>query len=174
MKTYGSKSRIYMTIDGYEKLRGGSSGGMGTGELPYDPAGLAITSYEIVYPDPITNFAYNQVKKQFGLEDSQSLTGDEEETDIEVINFSTRFRYTKLWKVLREYGSRTSKTNGIIYPFWENECRRIEDFAIIWQLAATIFAAAAAVTLFPDIKHLYVFIVSSVQNFIASKRSHYP
>lgn len=176
-KTYGNKSRMYMTYAAYSKLRGEENLPNGGDDL--EPGGglhenvtSAITAYEIVYPDPITNFAYNQVKKEFGIEENNS--DDEEETvGVEVVNFSTRFKYLKMWNIIKEYGTRSSKTNGIIYPFWENECRRIEDFAVIWQLAATIFAAAAAVTLFPDIKRLYVTVVSGVQKLIHSRSGKY-
>lgn len=159
-KTYGKKSRIYMSASAYLRISGE--------ETPE-----AITTYEMVYPDPITNFAYNQLKKDVGIGDESGSEEEKDESGVEVVNFSTRYKYMNLWKVIKDYGSRSSKTNGIIYPFWENEARRIEDFAALAQLIATVFAIAGAVTLFPDIKRLYKKVYNWVSALIGKYRQKF-
>ncbi len=140
-KTYGTRNRIYMSYKAYSEL--------------YDTA--KITCYEVIYPDMITNYAYNKVREVIGLSDkSESVTENaaEEENSVKVINMSTRFDTGSIWKVLCSYGERSAHTDGIIYPFWENECRRIEDLLVLVMLWCILWIVVVAVIVIP-----YVIVV---------------
>ena len=117
-KTYGARNRIYMSYEAFNEI---------------NPE-AAITCYEIIYPDMINNFAYNTLRSTLGLADESSgISNDSisENNSVDVVNMNTRFRISKIWKVACSYGERSAHTDGIIYPFWENECRRIEDMLVI-------------------------------------------
>lgn len=117
-KTYGARNRIYMSYEAFSGL---------------SPE-AAITCYEIIYPDMITNYAYNTLRSTLGLNDESSGINDGSASgndSIDVVNMNTRFRISKIWNVACSYGERSAHTDGIIYPFWENECRRIEDMLVI-------------------------------------------
>ncbi|MBE5937554.1 MAG: ABC transporter permease [Lachnospiraceae bacterium] len=145
VKTYGNRSRIYMLFDAYKKIN----------------ETAAITCYEIVYPDMITNYAYNKLNETLGVMNDNPVLEEEESTadnpNIHVINMSTRFKVSSLWKVITSYGERSSQTDGIIYPNWENEYRRTEDFA-------------AVILLTEFIAWTVVFILSVIGGFTCYKR----
>lgn len=141
-KTYGTRSRIYMSYKAYCRMNQNAK----------------ITCYEIVFPDMITNYAYNEMKKVLGVttsEESAPVSSIKDETGIEVVNMTTRFRYSKLWQVMMLYGERSSSFKGIVYPNWENECRRLEDFGVLIMLWNIIFAVIAVLEIIPDAVKLY-------------------
>lgn len=153
-KTYGIRSRIYMSYSAYSKLVNSNAN---------------ITCYEIVFPDMITNFAYNEMKKVLGVttdEDSVDESSINDEKGIQVVNVTTRFRYRKLWNVMMSYGERSSEINGIVYPYWENECRRIEDFGVLILIWNMIFLVIAIIEIIPDSIKAAKFIISIIKNGI--------
>ena len=81
-----------------------------------------IDSYEIVMPNPVKNFAYNNVKEKFGMD----------ETRMWVVENSARFSLKGLLTVISEFGIRSMNSRAIRYPYWENIARGWEDiFAVI-------------------------------------------
>ena len=148
-KTYGERNRIFISAKAYKKM----------------DAEAKYTCYEVVYPDMITNFAYSKVRKVLGLPDeSSSVEGDSAESDsaIDVVNMTTRFRNGHIWEVLCQYGERSSHTDGIIYPFWENECRRIEDFLVLVLIWTLIWVIVMLVCLWHWIRCLYTYMRSLI------------
>lgn len=118
-KTYGTRTRIYMSYKGYNRINPESK----------------ITCYEVVYPDLVTNFAMKTLKKAIGLGDASSGENDpnqKEDKNIDVVNYCTRFGIPNIWSTLLSYGERSSHTDGIVYPYWENEYRMIEDYLVLW------------------------------------------
>ena len=153
-KTYGIRSRIFMHYDEYS--------GAGDNEKP-------IACYETVYPEIVSGKAVKVLKSLFGIDENmEHVEGAVEDVpSIEVIDMNRRFGFTSLWKVIRQYGERSSKTNRIMYPFWENECRMTEDFAAIAVAIIILFAAIAAITLLPSIVQLYKFSVKGAEKLIS-------
>lgn len=76
-----------------------------------------INHYEIVMPNPVKQFAYKYVKEQLGT--------DERET--EVVENSTRFGLLGCLKRIGAFGTRSMNGRAIIYPYWENFARGMED-----------------------------------------------
>lgn len=109
----------------------------------------AITGYEIVMPDPITSYAKGVVADTFPIG-----AGD-------VVENSRRYSLTHLWEVLRGFGERSMRSNGVIYPYWENAARLTEDYAALLLLLSALFAvcpvAFILVLSIRDIRRAYRF-----------------
>jgi len=73
-----------------------------------------IDCYEIAMPDPISNFAKTFVQDSF-----KSANG------VAVEN-STRYSFTSISGIFKNFGSRSMATTGVIYPYWENAARVTE------------------------------------------------
>lgn len=152
-KTYGSRNRIYMSYDAFSKINKDAK----------------ITCYEIIYPDMITNFAYKTLRKTLGLSDDGTdvtESGVTDDNNIDVVNMNTRFRISNIWSVLCSYGERSSHTDGIIYPFWENECRRIEDMLVLELILRIVCIVCIIVCVIPYLVMCFRFCRSKVKNII--------
>lgn len=108
-----------------------------------------ITGYEIVMPNPITGYAKGVVSENFPVGD-----GD-------VVENSSRYGLPHLWEVIKNFGQRSMRTNGVIYPYWENAGRLTEDYAALLLLLAVLLALypllTALVLLIRDIRRAYRF-----------------
>lgn len=80
---------------------------------------VTIDCYEIVLPDPITGYAYGVVTDSF-----QVGEGD-------IVENSSRYTLSHLLDVIGSVGERSMRTNGVIYPYWENALRLTEDYAAL-------------------------------------------
>lgn len=97
----------------------------------------SFSCYEIVLPDPVSGFAYKVVNEG-------SIKGSGE-----VLQNTGRYGIGKLWKMIWSFGERSMQQNGIIYPYWENAARLVEDrLALLFVLTIllALFPAACAVT----------------------------
>lgn len=94
-----------------------------------------ITDYEVILPDLTKNYAYKIVKK--GI----NLSAD----NRDIVKTDDRYSVTSLVKVLKNYGKRSMKTNGVIYPYWENVARGREDMCVYALLAEIIIAVICIV-----------------------------
>ncbi len=94
---------------------------------------LTIDCYEIVLPDPITGYAYGVVQDSFSVGDG------------EIVENSGRYDMKNLLGVIGSFGDRSMRTNGVIYPYWENALRLVEDYAVLLLILAVVFAVCPAV-----------------------------
>ena len=85
-------------------------------------------TYEIVLPNPIQNFA---------LSTMQNIVGASSE-NIVVVENSTRFEFLRLIGVIRDFGIRSMSLNGVVYPYWENVARGLEDTLALCLLLKSI------------------------------------
>ncbi len=90
--------------------------------------GPALTCYEIVLPDPISGYARGVVEDSFPLG-----TGD-------MVENSSRYSLVHLLEVIGSFGERSMRTNGVIYPDWENALRLTEDYAALLLVLTALFA----------------------------------
>lgn len=108
----------------------------------------SITCYEIVMPNPIRNFAKGI------LEDFPADGGD-------LVENSSRYSLPHLWEVIRAFGQRSMRTNGVIYPYWENAVRLTEDYGALLLVLAVLLALypvlTALVLVIRDIRRAYRF-----------------
>lgn len=115
-EAYGSDIGLYMAYDVFNEI---------TNE--------GINCYELVFPNPVTNFAMNLVKDNF--------TGG---TGTVYVDEGARYGISSLWSVVKDFGKRSMRTDGIIFPYWENAARLTEDYA---ALAAVLCCAFLLVPL---------------------------
>lgn len=80
-----------------------------------------ISQYEVVLPNPVKNFAYINMLSIINMEDSM----------IEWVDNSNRFSLFSLLKIVANWKSRSMSHKGIIYPYWENMARGLEDVLAI-------------------------------------------
>lgn len=95
---------------------------------------LSISCYEIVLPDPITNYAMGLVKDNFSIGNG------------EIVENSRRYSFENLWTVAKNFGNRSMRANGVIYPYWENALRLTEDYASLLLILGLICLVLPAVT----------------------------
>lgn len=88
-----------------------------------------INHYEIVMPDPVTNFAYNYVKEQLGSS----------EKETEVLENTSRYSFLSRLKLIPQFGTRSMNGKAIIYPYWENVARGYEDILTVVTLFEMLF-----------------------------------
>ena len=94
-----------------------------------------ITCYEIVMPDPISGFARGVLTENFDVG-----TGD-------IVENSSRYSLENLFSVIGDFGKRSMRNNGVIYPYWENAVRLTEDYLALLLLLMLLFGLCPAVTL---------------------------
>ena len=104
---------------------------MTAGEITDEEAdeGAIISNYEIVMPNPVTGFALN------------ALTEAIPETEIHVVENSTRFSLSNLFSVIGSFGERSMRPGAISFPYWENAARFAEDWLALLLLLSLIFIA---------------------------------
>lgn len=94
-----------------------------------------INHYEIVMPNPVTDFAYQFV--------SENLGGSAKET--EVIENTSRYSFLSRMKLIPQFGTRSMNGKAIIYPYWENVARGYEDILALITLFELLFLAYALI-----------------------------
>lgn len=107
-KAYAGDGGVYLSYSALQRLVESAS----------------IDCYEIVMPNPIRNFAKGIVGDSF--------------SDGEVVENTGRFSLERLGELLRSFAGRSMRTNGVIYPYWENAARLTEDYAAIFLFAALL------------------------------------
>lgn len=110
---YGGGMGLFMSYDAYLGLNENAK----------------INCYEFVMAQPVEGFAYNFAAEKF--KDSKWL----------VLENTGRFQLEELLDIIPQFGKRSMQTMGLIYPYWENAARYIED----WCALLLFVAIAAAV-----------------------------
>ncbi len=117
----GKLPRIYISYDGashLSSLTDNSKTLISPDTLPTVNTGLRnITCYETILPNPVENFAYNTVKKQFS---------ENYKDKCSIVKNSTRFEPSVRSKAFRKIADYAVIKNNINYPYWENASRIVE------------------------------------------------
>ena len=66
---------------------------------------------------------------------------------MEIVENSTRYRLSSLFKLLMQFGTRSMNGKAIIYPYWENIARGNEDILGLLLIFALLFFLYPAVLL---------------------------
>lgn len=74
-------------------------------------------TYEVVVPNPVKGFALSTL---------QTVVGSEKE-DVVLVENSARFEFLSLIQVLQSFGVRSMSFKGVVFPYWENIARGLED-----------------------------------------------
>lgn len=114
----------------------------------------SITGYEAVIPNPITGYAKGLMEETFPIGN-----GD-------VVENSSRYSLSHLLEVGKDFGSRSMRTNGVIYPYWENAVRLTEDYAAGLLLLAVLLAVCpflfVLVLTIRDVRRAYRFAKAKI------------
>lgn len=118
-KAYTDGMGLYMSYDAYALL----------------DENAGITCYELVMPEPVDHFAVNFAREKFPIGRGQILQN------------TGRFAFGHLLSLLGQFGSRSMQTLGVIYPYWENAARSVEDWCSLLLLQGFLFALLPGVSL---------------------------
>ncbi|MBD5465554.1 MAG: ABC transporter permease [Lachnospiraceae bacterium] len=80
----------------------------------------ALTSYEILLPEPLEGFAEKTVEEVLSV-NRYDREASLREKEISIIEETNRFRFPALLKTGMQLNRRTMKTVPIVFPDWENE-----------------------------------------------------
>ena len=142
-RAYPGGGRIYMSYAAYAQLLGGET----------EPG---IRTYEIVLADPISGYAEKLVSDAFGSGATQGMDPGGEESPEEsapdglgavILQNTGRFSLERIFSVLGDFGVRSMNTQGVVYPYWENAARLIEDYMAVALLLMLLFGALPALFL---------------------------
>ncbi len=118
-----------------------------------------ITCYELVMPNPISDFAAGVVRESF-VEENGGL----------VLENTKRFRAGRILDLLLHYGRRLMATDGVAYPSWENAARLQEVRLGRILLAAVACALLPLVLAVVLLVKLYRKLYSKVKKAIDDRR----
>ncbi|MDE5908097.1 MAG: ABC transporter permease [Lachnospiraceae bacterium] len=88
-----------------------------------------ISVYEVTAPNPVKGFVYNCIKEKLGVE----------ETDMVMVENSSRYLKEALIPVILDYGTRSMQISAVRFPYWENIARGWEDVKALILLFQFIF-----------------------------------
>ncbi len=100
--SYPEDSGLYMAYDVFNELTGSE-----------------ISCYEIVLPNPVSGFGKNIMTENFTA------------TGVEIVEVSSRYKLGNIFNIISSFGKRSMRTDGIIYPSWENAARLTEDYCAL-------------------------------------------
>lgn len=140
-KAYTDGMGIFISYDAYGLLSASAaataaadtSANTGTAAVSGGEAG--IQCYEFVMADPVKNFALSLAKEKFPIGRG------------EIVDNTSRFKLSSLWALLKDFDTRSMQTRGIIYPYWENAARGVEDRAALLMLLGIVLLIVPAVAL---------------------------
>ena len=112
-KAYNDGPGIFMSYSALESL-GACSG---------------ISCYELVCADPISAFAESIV--------AEGLSND---GAYPVVENSSRYSLSSIFRVIGDFGERSMNNYGVVYPYWENAARLIEDYMVLFLVLLILFA----------------------------------
>ena len=100
----------------------------------------AATCYELVLAEPVLNFTRNFAAEKFPLGQG------------ELVENTGRFDFFRLLGLVKQFGQRSMQRLGVVYPYWENAARCVEDWgallALLTVCALTIPGITALVLLY--------------------------
>lgn len=141
---YGNSNRIYMPYD----------------QLKTQQDSLSITCYEVVLPNPISNYAYYTVRSAFGFSEEEEEQLDQEENplcfdNVEILENSNRFELMPMLTKLKQWRLRSMRASSIGYPYWENITRSVEDEEMILLIFRILVLICPVVCLVGLLWHLW-------------------
>ena len=98
----------------------------------------AAGCYELVLAEPVEQFVLNFVKEKFPIGQG------------EIVENSQRYSLGRRLELLGHFGERSMQKLGVIYPYWENAARCVEDWCALLTLLGfglLVFPAALCLVL---------------------------
>ena len=95
---------------------------------------LKINCYEYVLANPVKDFAINIAREKFPI--GRGV----------IVNNTDRYTVKNLTDILRQYGSRSTQSTGVLFPYWENAARITEDWAALCCLLGILLPIVPVIT----------------------------
>jgi len=91
------------------------------------PGGARIASYEIVMPNPVSNFALNIISDLF------------KQDGVHIVQNTDRFSVANQLSIISSFGERSIRDDTTAFPYWENAARFAEDRLALFLLLSILF-----------------------------------
>lgn len=124
---YSSGAGIYMSFDAYYKINQ-----------------KGAECYEILLPEPVDGFALTLMTENFTI------------TDSEMLQNTGRYSVSKIFEIIKDFGTRSMRGGRAVYPYWENAARYYEDWCAFMLFLACAFLVLPAVLLAVSIVKAYI------------------
>lgn len=111
-QAYTGGPGLYMSYDAYLRLHEDAK----------------ASCYELVIAEPVDGFGFALVKDKFPIGQG------------EIVVNSGRFSLGRLFGVLGQFGTRSMQTHGVLFPYWENAARSLEDWCALFLLLGLALA----------------------------------
>lgn len=103
-----------------------------------------LESIEYLIPNPVTGFGLDMIKQQCnGM-------------DVALVEHQNRFEFLSLWKIIRQFGTRSMGLSGITFPYWENMARGYEDILAGFLMVELVLLAYAGIVIIGFIWYLWL------------------
>lgn len=116
-RAYTSGMQMFMSYDAFTRLK--------------EDAGAVC--YELVMAEPVEGFVSGFVEEKFPIGQGEILVN------------SGRFSFGRVLSLVGDFGSRSMQTHGVIYPYWENAARCVEDWCALLLFLGLLFLAFPAI-----------------------------
>lgn len=127
-KAYSSGMGIYMSYEAYMRLYE---------QEDADPSAYftesGISCYELTMAEPVSGMTYALAQEKFPLKEGV------------LVNNAQRYSVSNVFKILRDFTSRSMQTQGVILPYWENAARSTEDRCALLLLLSVLTGIYPAV-----------------------------
>lgn len=128
-------------------------------------------TYEVLMPNPVDGFA----------KDILVTALNDTEGRLDVVENSARYLPEARKEILWDYAVRSMSSKGILYPYWENEARAMEDIAAALYAGQMVtFVVAAVLTIwyvwyrFKNRTWNFQMIWERFQDFLEKRRTRAP
>jgi len=118
-RAYTGGAGMFMSIESLRELSDGD---------------VRVICYMIVLPDPITGFALSTLTEAFPADDAH------------IVENSARYSLSNTFNTIASFGERSMRTDGIIFPYWENAARYTEDWLALLLVLSIVFILCPAVS----------------------------
>lgn len=118
-KAYTAGMGLYMSYDAYAQL----------------VEGAGINCYEVVMAEPVEGFAMSVAKESFPIGQG------------EILENTGRYSFGRMLGLVKQFGSRSMQTLGVVYPYWENAARCVEDWCALCCFFCLICAVLPVLSL---------------------------
>ena len=87
-----------------------------------------ISCYEFVLAEPVEGFAMNVAQEKFPIRGG------------EIVCNTTRYDLDRLLGFVLKFGSRSTQTTGVLFPYWENAARLTESWSSFYAVYTILLA----------------------------------
>lgn len=115
-KAYTAGRGVYMSYAAFTRMNEGAAAGC----------------YELVMLEPVEGFVLSFVREKFPIGQG------------EILENSDRFSLGRRMELLGRFGERSMQKLGVIYPYWENAARCVEDWCALLSLLGFVLLAFPA------------------------------